>query len=138
MRARDLFGNGWVDVDRNGCDPRNDMLERDLEPQTFKPGTHDCVVLTGVLNDPYSATTIQFTRVQDTSNDVQIDHVVALSDAWQKGAQQDATIDILAADLMLDSVGDRPSDLAVWDDWISCVAKVKAGGGTPLRWSAVE
>ena len=85
---RDLFGNGWVDVDRNGCDTRNDTLSRDLEPRTYKAGTHDCVVLTGTLNDPYSGTTIQFTRGQDTSNDVQIDHVVALSDAWQKGAQQ--------------------------------------------------
>jgi hypothetical protein len=97
---RDLFGNGWVDVDRNGCDTRNDMLERDLEPQTFKAGTHACVVLTGVLNDPYSGTTIQFTRGQDTSNDVQIDHVVALSDAWQKGAQQwdEATREAFAND----------------------------------------
>lgn len=84
---RDLFGSGWIDVDRNGCDTRNDILGRDLEPQTLKPGTRDCVVLTGVLNDPYSATTIEFTRGQDTSNDVQIDHVVALSDSWQKGAQ---------------------------------------------------
>lgn len=56
---------------------------------------------------------------------------------WARGGM-DATIDILATDLMLDSVGNRPSDLAVWDDWISCVAKVKAGGDTPLRWSAVE
>jgi len=84
---RDLFGSGWIDVDRNGCDTRNDMLSRDLEPQTFKVGTHDCVVLTGTLADPFSATTIDFVRGNATSNAVQIDHVVALSDAWQKGAQ---------------------------------------------------
>jgi hypothetical protein len=84
---RDLFGSGWVDVERNGCDTRNDMLVRDLTGETFKPGTRNCVVLTGLLADPYSTKSISFQRGQDTSDDVQIDHVVALSDAWQKGAQ---------------------------------------------------
>ncbi|UOY01912.1 HNH endonuclease family protein [Blastococcus sp. PRF04-17] len=84
---RGNFGSGWVDTDRNGCDTRNDILARDLTGETFKPGTRDCVVLTGSLADPYSARTIGFQRGQDTSDDVQIDHVVALSDAWQKGAQ---------------------------------------------------
>ncbi|WP_199582544.1 HNH endonuclease family protein [Blastococcus sp. TF02-09] len=85
---REQFGSGWVDTDRNGCDTRNDVLARDLTGETFKPGTRDCVVLTGTLADPYSGRTIEFRRGQDTSDDVQIDHVVALSDAWQKGAQQ--------------------------------------------------
>ena len=76
-----------MDVDNNGCDTRNDILARDLDDETFKPGTQDCVVLTGTLADPYSGRTIAFQRGQDTSDDVQIDHVVALSDAWQKGAQ---------------------------------------------------
>jgi hypothetical protein len=84
---RDLFGPGWGDPDRNGCDARNDVLARDLTGETFKPGTRDCVVATGTLADPYSGTTIAFRRGQDTSDDVQIDHVVAVSDAWQKGAQ---------------------------------------------------
>jgi len=84
---RDLFGSGWVDVDRNGCDTRNDILARDLEPKTFEAGTNNCVVLAGTLADPYSARTINFIRGAETSNAVQIDHVVALSDAWQKGAQ---------------------------------------------------
>ena len=56
--------------------------------RALKPGTRDCVVLTGALPDPYTGRTIAFVRGQDTSADVQIDHVVALSDAWQKGAQQ--------------------------------------------------
>ena len=85
---RDAFGPAWADVDRNGCDTRNDILARDLTDETFKPGTHDCVVLTGALADPYTATTIAFQRGNTTSSAVQIDHVVALSDAWQKGAQQ--------------------------------------------------
>jgi Protein of unknown function (DUF1524)/Excalibur calcium-binding domain len=85
---RDQFGPAWADVDRNGCDTRNDLLARDLTGETFEPGTHDCVVLTGTLADPYTATTIAFQRGNTTSTAVQIDHVVALSDAWQKGAQQ--------------------------------------------------
>lgn len=42
--------------------------------------------MSGVLDDPYTGMTIQFSRQQSSA--VQIDHVVALSDAWQKGAQQ--------------------------------------------------
>lgn len=85
---RDEFGQAWADVDRNGCDTRNDILARDLTNETFKQGTNNCVVMTGTLADKYTGTTITFTRGQDTSSDVQIDHIVALSDAWQKGAQQ--------------------------------------------------
>ncbi len=85
---RALFGQAWADVDRNGCDTRNDILDRDLTGQSYKPGTRDCLVLTGSLADPYTNTTISFTRGAATSSAVQIDHVVALSDAWQKGAQQ--------------------------------------------------
>ncbi|EFV90396.1 hypothetical protein ES5_16254 [Dietzia cinnamea P4] len=90
---RDLFGQAWTDdvsveFGHNGCDTRNDILKRDLTDLTFRPGTRDCVVLTGVLEGPYTGERIEFTRGQDTSSEVQIDHVVALSDAWQKGAQQ--------------------------------------------------
>ncbi len=84
---RDEFGPAWADVDRNGCDTRNDVLARDLTDLTFEDGTHDCVVLTGTLEDPYTDATIDFVRGPDSAR-VQIDHVVALSDAWQKGAQQ--------------------------------------------------
>jgi hypothetical protein len=86
--SRDQFGQAWADVDRNGCDTRNDMLRRDLTSLAIKPGTRDCVVLSGFLNDPYTAAPISFQRGSSTSTAVQIDHVVALSDAWQKGAQQ--------------------------------------------------
>lgn len=85
--SRDEFGAAWADVDHNGCDTRNDVLARDLTDLTFKDGTQDCVVLTGTLDDPYGGGTIDFERGPDSAA-VQIDHVVALSDAWQKGAQQ--------------------------------------------------
>ncbi|ELT43181.1 HNH endonuclease family protein [Arthrobacter nitrophenolicus] len=86
--SREEFGPAWADVDRNGCDTRNDILARDLTGETFKPGTNNCVVVTGTLADRYTGTIIDFVRGQDTSSAVQIDHLVALSDAWQKGAQQ--------------------------------------------------
>jgi hypothetical protein len=85
--TRVQFGAAWKDVDRNGCDTRNDLLKRDLTGETFKPGTKDCVVLTGTLADNYTGKTINFTRGADSSA-VQIDHRIALSNAWQTGAQQ--------------------------------------------------
>lgn len=84
---RALFGPTWADVDRNGCDTRNDILRRDLTEVTFTNSV-PCTVKTGVLADPYTGTSISFVRGTTTSSAVQIDHVVALSDAWQKGAQQ--------------------------------------------------
>ena len=83
---RSQFGPAWSDVDRNGCDTRNDILYRDLSSKTFKSGTQNCVVLTGILSDPYSGEKISFVRGVVSSMDVQIDHVVALSNAWQTGA----------------------------------------------------
>ncbi len=84
--SRAQFGQAWADVNRNGCDTRNDILARDLTGITFKSGTHNCVVLSGFLVDPYSGDLIHFLRGQSTSSLVQIDHVVSLSNAWQTGA----------------------------------------------------
>jgi hypothetical protein len=81
--AREQFGAGWARVD--ACNMREYILQRDLVNVTF--ADDDCTVLTGTLLDPYTAKTISFQRGADTSRAVQIDHVVALSDAWQKGAQ---------------------------------------------------
>ena len=84
---RALFGQAWADVDRNGCDTRNDTLKRDLTGITYTNSV-PCKVQSGTLADPYTGTSINFLRGAATSSAVQIDHVVALSDAWQKGAQQ--------------------------------------------------
>ena len=83
--ARIRLGQAWNDMDHNGCDTRNDILRRDLSNIRFRGR---CIVETGVLNDPYTGRVISFRRGVRTSLAVQIDHVVALSDAWQKGAQQ--------------------------------------------------
>lgn len=84
---RAQFGQAWADVDRNGCDTRNDILKRDLTGITYTNSV-PCKVQSGTLADPYTGTSINFVRGAATSTAVQIDHVVALSDAWQKGAQQ--------------------------------------------------
>ena len=84
--TRAQFGQTWADVDRNGCDTRNDILKRDLTEIVFKVKTRNCVVESGVLLDRYSGETINFVRGNVTSMEVQIDHVVALSNAWQTGA----------------------------------------------------
>ena len=84
---RSLFGPTWADVDQNGCDTRNDILNRDLTDITYVNSV-PCTVKTGTLADPYTGYIIDFVRGTTTSSAVQIDHVVALSDAWQKGAQQ--------------------------------------------------
>jgi hypothetical protein len=88
---RGLFGQAWADTDRNGCDTRNDILRRDLTALVLRAGTYGCLVLSGRLDDPYTGQPIAFVRGEGTSARVQIDHVVALSDAWQKGAQQWST-----------------------------------------------
>ena len=94
--TRDQFGTAWKDVDHNGCDTRNDILNRDLTSITRKVNSHECVVLTGILIDPYSGESINFLRGVSTSPEVQIDHVVALSNAWQTGAFK-LTIDVRTA-----------------------------------------
>ncbi|WP_395360987.1 HNH endonuclease family protein [Streptomyces sp. YH02] len=79
---REKFGRAWVDVDGNGCGTRDDILKRDLTGVRFTDGR--CKVASGTLtDDPYTGTTVRFVRGRSK---VDIDHVVALSDAWQKGA----------------------------------------------------
>ena len=84
--TRAQFGPAWADVDRNGCDTRNDILKRDLTSITYRAKTRNCVVETGTLVDRYSGETINFVKGNISSMEVQIDHVVALSNAWQTGA----------------------------------------------------
>lgn len=90
---RSLFGDAWTDDvtvadGHNGCDTRNDILRRDLVDVVIKPGSNGCAVLSGTLNDPYTGTSFAFQRGPASSAEVQIDHMVSLSNAWQTGAQQ--------------------------------------------------
>lgn len=93
---RALFGTAWTDDvtvagGHNGCDTRNDILRRDLSGAGYRPGRPGrpaCIVLSGTLSDPYTGKTVMFGRGPGRSNDVQIDHIVPILDAWQKGAYQ--------------------------------------------------
>lgn len=79
------FGDAWIDVDGNGCDTRNDILARDFASITRTDG---CLIYKGVLKDKYTGERIRFTRGQTTSLAVQVDHVVALHNAWMTGAHK--------------------------------------------------
>jgi hypothetical protein len=81
-----MFGPAWADVDRNGCDQRNDVLHRDLAQIEVREGTHDCVVVAGVLDDPYTGATATFVKAD--AAEVPIDHVVPLAAAWVQGAAE--------------------------------------------------
>jgi hypothetical protein len=88
--SRAQFGAAWSDNNaepdgHNGCDTRNDILRRDLVDLVVKAGTSGCTVASGVLHDPYGGTAISFVRGADSAV-IQIDHVVALGDAWTTGA----------------------------------------------------
>ncbi|PCC73974.1 Excalibur calcium-binding domain-containing protein [Nannocystis exedens] len=84
--AREQFGHAWSDVDRNGCDTRDDILRRDLQEVQLEPGKRPCVVTAGALADPYTAKHVAFARGGGPA--VDIDHVVALADAWATGAAE--------------------------------------------------
>lgn len=141
--TREEFGQAWADVDRNGCDTRNDILRRDLRDLVVKPGTYGCVALSGTLPDPYSGTDVAFLRGE---GQVDIDHVVPLADAWQKGAQQwDLTkrtafandpLNLLAVSSTLNSQksdGDAatwlPPDRTYWCTYVTRQAAVKHSYG---------
>ncbi len=82
--TRQRFGGEWAS--EGNCNMRDLILARDMTQVIDKPNT--CEVETGTLNDPYTGKVINFQRGPSTSNAIQIDHVVAIGDAWQKGAQQ--------------------------------------------------
>ncbi|MGW7208056.1 HNH endonuclease family protein [Streptomyces sp. NPDC054837] len=89
---RDEFGYAWMDsapggipFSRNGCDTRNDLLQRDGEDVRFRSGS-DCVVVSMSLADPYTGREIDWVKSRATA--VQIDHVMPLSYDWQMGASR--------------------------------------------------
>jgi hypothetical protein len=79
--SREQFGDDWLSA--GGCDARERVLARDL---TRERHLDDCRIESGTLADPYTAARITYRR--GGASEVDIDHVVALADAWQKGAQQ--------------------------------------------------
>jgi hypothetical protein len=125
---RAMFGQAWSDDvsvqgGHNGCDTRNDVLRRDLRNVVLKPGSSGCAVLSGALQDPYSGAVIAFQRGQGTSSLVQIDHIVALGNAWETGAQQ------LSSERRRDLANDP---LNLWA--VSGVANQQKSAGDAATW----
>ncbi|GAA4659516.1 HNH endonuclease family protein [Arthrobacter cryoconiti] len=84
---RSVFGEAWLDVDTNGCDTRNDILRRDLKELRYVIGSL-CLIQGGTMHEPYTGHDLTFTRGGQSSAALQIDHVVALGNAWVTGAQK--------------------------------------------------
>jgi len=90
---RAAFGDAWDDNTtapggHNGCDTRNDILDRDLTEKTYTAISRcPTAVATGILQDPYTNATIAFTRGNQVGQSVQIDHIVPLALAWDLGAR---------------------------------------------------
>lgn len=78
------FGNGWKDFDGDKCDERQEALARDMTKLKFKDAKK-CTVASGTLNDLYTGKTINW---KVNSGSVDIDHAIALKNAWISGAQQ--------------------------------------------------
>lgn len=81
---RGKFYSGWPTVD--GCNLRQRILKRELG-DTATLASDNCTVISGEFTEPYTGSHLIFREKSDLSTGLQIDHVVALSDAWQKGAQ---------------------------------------------------
>ncbi|WP_457974535.1 HNH endonuclease family protein [Arthrobacter sp. D1-17] len=142
---RSAFGQAWFDADRNGCDTRNDILRRDLNGVVYFKGSR-CKVASGTFHEPYTGARVTFTRGADSSKAVQIDHVVALGDAWQKGARQltlqerqslaNDPINLIAADgpanqekSASDAAGWLPRNKAIRCHYVARQISVKAAYG---------
>lgn len=117
--SRQQFGGNWSLI--GGCDLRNLILARDLEND--RVAEDGCTVLGGKLNDPYTAREIEFRRGSGSSSAVQIDHVVALSDTWQKGAQA------LSEERRIELANDPLNLLAV-----DGPTNIKKGGADAASW----
>jgi hypothetical protein len=89
--SRDQFGSAWTDDQtatwgHDGCRTREEILHRDLRAIDFRAGTNDCVVLTGILLEPYLGRTVEFSKAKPL--EVQIDHVMPLAYDWAQGASR--------------------------------------------------
>lgn len=83
--TREEFYNGWPDIE--GCSLRQRIIRREVG-ETAVLADNQCTVTKGEYTEPYTGQVLSFESREEFSKGVQIDHVVALSDAWQKGAQQ--------------------------------------------------
>lgn len=143
---RASFGEGWADLDGNGCSTRNDVLARDLSDITWMDD-RPCTVGAGILHDPYTGAVIHFQHDAIAvpgnrgSQGVQIDHIVSLSAAHGGGAWRWSEADRVAFSNDPDTLiavdgptnaakGDRgpskwmPEDPGFWCDYASAYTAI--------------
>jgi uncharacterized protein DUF1524 len=125
---RAAFGDAWTDDNSapggyNGCDTRNDILDRDLLDKTFVAIKRCPTAVATGLHDPYTNAVIVFARGNQVGAAVQIDHIVPLALAWDLGARNwpDETRIRFAND---------PANLLAVDGQ----ANQDKGDGEPARW----
>ncbi|MFC9892163.1 HNH endonuclease family protein [Nocardia sp. NPDC127579] len=122
-----VFGASWTDDHdgpggHDGCDTRNNVLAGQLTDVAFRPGTRDCVVVSGTLDDLYSGRRLPFTKAK--AREIQVDHVYALAAAWDMGASawpaerrvafaNDVDLELLATDAAVNQ-SKRDSTPAGW------------------------
>ena len=80
--SREQFYSGWPNID--GCSLRQRIIKREFGESAV---LEECNVIAGEYDEPYTGEHLKYSNRDEISNGIQIDHVVALSDAWQKGAQ---------------------------------------------------
>lgn len=126
---RAAFGEAWTDDNgapggHNGCDTRNDILDRDLVDKTYVSISRcPTAVATGVLRDPYTSAAVPFQRGAQVGAAVQIDHIVPLAYAWDQGARS------WTDDMRVRFANDPANLLAVQGD-----ANQDKGDQEPARW----
>lgn len=116
--TREEFYGGWPTVE--GCNLRQKIIRREFGETAVMEG---CNVMAGEYDEPYTGEHKKFTSREEISKGVQVDHVVALSDAWQKGAQQKSKderyqiatdpLNLLAVDASANQ-GKSDGDAATW------------------------
>ena len=115
---REEFYDGWPTVD--GCSLRQRIIRREFGESAVLDG---CNVLAGEFDEPYTGEHLKYETREEISDGIQIDHVVALSDAWQKGAQY------MSADTRYEIATDPLNLLAV-----DAAANKKKSDGDAATW----
>lgn len=106
--SRAMFGIAWSDTDQNGCDQRDDALWRASLQRGVR--TNGCTVTSATVTDVYTNYVIHFVRGGLYSQGLDIDHVVALGNAWATGVQyESATIRLKIATDPLNLLAVDPS-----------------------------
>ncbi|MBR3220371.1 HNH endonuclease [Candidatus Saccharibacteria bacterium] len=119
--TREQFYNGWPNID--GCSLRQRIIKRDFGDTAVMDTKNPCNVIAGSYNEPYTGIYVTFAERSEISKNVQIDHVVALSDAWQKGAQNLTRDDRY-------NIATDPLNLLATD----AAANMKKGDGDAATW----